>query len=49
MFTLIVFEILFCEGRWVLSPSQRGTESERVKVSVKNQNDIGNLFKLLEQ
>ena len=32
MFTLTVFEILLSEGRSVLSPTQRGTGSERVNV-----------------
>ena len=31
MFTTTVFEILLFEGRLVLSPAKRGTESERVK------------------
>ena len=31
MFTPTVFEILMSEGRLVLSPTQRGTGSERVK------------------
>ena len=30
MFTLTVFEILLLEGRLVLGPAQRGTESERL-------------------
>ena len=49
MFTLNVFEILMSEGRLVLSPALRGTGSERVKVSVKNQKNIRNLLKLLEK
>ena len=32
MFTLTVFEILLFKGRLVLQPTQRGTESESVKV-----------------
>ena len=40
---------MMSEGRSVLSPAQRGTGSESVKVSVKNQNNIGNLLKLLEK
>ena len=49
MFSLGVFEILMSEGRLVLSPTQWGTGSERVKVSVKNQKVIQNLLKLLEK
>ena len=49
IFTLTVFEILLSEGRSVLSPAERGTGSERVKVSVKNQKNIGILLKLLEK
>ena len=45
MFTLTVFELLLSEGGSVLSPPLRGKGSERVKVSVKNQN----LLKLLEK
>ena len=40
VFTVTVFEILLFEGRSVLSPAQRGTGSEKVKVSVKNQKNI---------
>ena len=32
MITLTVFEILLFEGSLVLSPAQRGTESERVNI-----------------
>ena len=32
MFTLTIFKVLLFEGRLVLSPAQRGTKSERVKV-----------------
>ena len=39
MFTIAVFEVLRCEGRSVSLPSQQGTGSERVKVSVKNQKE----------
>ena len=49
IFTLTVFEILLSEGRSVLSPAERGTGSERVKVSVKNQKNIEILLKLLEK
>ena len=49
MFTPTVFEILLSEGRSVISPAQRGTGSERVKVSVKKQTNIRNLLKLLEK
>ena len=41
MFTPTVFEILISEGRAVLSPAERGTGSERVKVLVKNQKIFG--------
>ena len=40
MFTLTVFELLLSENRSVLSPAQRGTGSERVKVSVKNKTNV---------
>ena len=49
MFIHGVFEILMSEGRLVLSPTQWGTGSEKVKVSVKNQKVIQNLLKLLEK
>ena len=49
MFTLTVLEILLSEGRSVLWPAHRGTRIERVKFSVKNQENIGNLLKLLEK
>ena len=49
MFTLTVFEILQSEVRSVLSPTQQGTGSERVKLPVKNQKNIRNLFKVLEK
>ena len=41
MFTLTVFEILLFKVRWVLTPAQWGTWSERVKFSVKNQKIFG--------
>ena len=48
MFTFTtVFEILLSEGRSVLSPTQRGKGSNRVKVSVKNQKNIEDLLELL--
>ena len=47
MFTFTVFEILLSENRLGLSLAQRGTASERVKVAVKNQKNIGNLLKFL--
>ena len=48
MFTFTtVFEILLSEGRPVLSPTQRGKGSNRVKVSVKNQKNIEDLLELL--
>ena len=49
MFSLTVLEILLSEGGSVLFPAQRRTWSKRVKVSIKNQNDIGNLLTLLEK
>ena len=49
MFTATIFEILMSEGRSVLSPAQRDTENGRVKVSVKNQNNIRNLLTLIEK
>ena len=49
MFTLTVFEILLSQGRSVLWPTQQVIGSKRVKVSVKNQKNIRNLLKLLEQ
>ena len=49
LFTLIVFDILFFEGRLVLAPAQRFKGSERVKFSMKNQK-IGRLLpKLLQK
>ena len=41
MFIRTIFEISLFEGRSVLSPGQRGTVSEQVKVSVKNQKIFG--------
>ena len=49
MFNLTIFEILLSAVSLVLSPTQRGTGSERVTVLVKNQKNIRNLFKLLEK
>ena len=49
IFTLSVFEILLFQGRLVLSPTQQGTGSVRLKVSVKNQKHIQILLKLLEK
>ena len=49
MFTLTVFDILLVVGRTVLPPAQRAVPRERVKVSVKNQNNIRILLKLLEK
>ena len=49
MFSLTILEILLSEGGSVLFPAQRRTWSKRVKVSIKNQNDIGNLLTLLEK
>ena len=48
-FSFIVFEILLLESRTVLSPAQRSTGSERVKVSVKTQNSFWILLKLLKR
>ena len=44
-----VFEILLFEGRLVLSHIQRGIESARVKISVKNRKTIWLFLKLLEK
>ena len=49
MFTLTVFDILLLERRSVLSPSQRVTERERIKISVKDQKNVQRLLKLLEK
>ena len=49
MFTLTVFDILLFVGRTVLPPAQRAVPRERVKVSVKNKNNIRLLLKLLEK
>ena len=49
MFTPTVFEVLLFEGRLVLAPTQWGTESKRVKFSVKNQKNIRLLLKLLKK
>ena len=49
VFTLAVFEILLFVSRTVLSPAQRGTGSERVKVLAKSQKNIPILIKLLEK
>ena len=49
MFMLTVLKILLSEGRSVLFPAQQGTGNEKVKVSVKNKNCIGNLLKFLEK
>ena len=49
MFTFTTFEIFLFGGRLVLSAAQWGTESERLKISVKNQKTIWLLLKLLEK
>ena len=49
MFTLTVFQILLSKGRSVLWPTHWSTRTESLKVSVKNQKYIPNLFKLLEK
>ena len=49
MFSLTVLEILLSEGGSVLFPTQRHTWSKRVKVSMKNQKEIGNLLAFLEK
>ena len=49
MFALTVFEILLSGGKSVLSPAQRGTGSEGVKVSMKNQKNIRNLLEMLQK
>ena len=36
MLSPTVFEILMSEGRWVLSPAQRGTGSKRAKMPMGN-------------
>ena len=48
-FSFIVFEILLLESRTVLSPAKRSTGSERVNVSLKNQNSFWILLKLLKR
>ena len=48
-FSFIVFEILLPESRTVLSPAKRSTGSERVNVSLKNQNSFWILLKLLKR
>ena len=42
-------QILLFEGKSVLSPAQRGTGSERVKFSLKNQKNVWLLLKLLQR
>ena len=49
IFILTFLERLLSEGGSVFQPSQSGRGSERVKVLVKNQKNIGNLLKLLEK
>ena len=49
VFTLTVFEILLSKGRSVLWPAQLDTGDKRVKVSLKNQKNIGKLLKLLQK
>ena len=49
IFILIFLETLLSEVRSVLRPSQHGTGSKRVKVSVRNLKNIGSLLKLLEK
>ena len=49
VFSFIIFEILLLESRTVLSPTQRSTGSERVKVSVKNQKNFWVMLKLLKR
>ena len=49
IFILIFLETLLSEVRSVLRLSQRGIGSKRVKVSVRNLKNIGNLLKLLEK
>ena len=49
IFILTFLETLLSKVRSVLRPSQRGTGSKRVKVSVRNQKNICNLLKLLEK
>ena len=49
MLTLTALYILLSYSRWVLLPVQRGTSSKKVKMSVKKQNNIWLLFKLLSK
>ena len=49
MFKHIVSEILLFSSRSVLWLSQWGCGNKRVKVSVKNQNNISKLLKLIEK
>ena len=49
IFTFTVFEILLFKSMSILSLAQWGTGSERVKVSVKNQNNIRILLKWIEK
>ena len=49
IFILIFLETLLSKVRSVLRPSQRGTGSKRVKVSVRNPKNIWNLLNLLEK
>ena len=48
MFTLTALEIFLFEGTLLLSLPQRGTGSEMVNVSVKNQKNTESLLKLPE-
>ena len=49
MFTLTVLKLLLFERRSVLASAQRGTGSKMVNFSVKNQENIWLLLKLLER
>ena len=49
VFSLTILEMLLSAGRSVLRPSQPGRASKGITVSVKNQENSGNLLKLLEK
>ena len=49
MFTLTVLKLLLFERRSVLASAQRGAGSKMVNFSVKNQENIWLLLKLLER
>ena len=49
MFTLTIFRILLSEGGSALWPNWQGTASERGKVSLKKQTNVGNISKSFEK